>query len=67
MERLIEENVKERNEKIAKDRIFTEQIKKDNESRAKTMNLAIKTNIDKIRELNSFKDDTKEFEESMLQ
>jgi len=81
MERVIDDHVRDRNKLIEETKglirenkgfidqsnKFIEQVKKDNENRAKNMNANIKINSDKIKELNTFKDDTKAFEESFIQ
>lgn len=62
----ISTNVKERDQMIEAANEFINQVKKDNESRAKTIQSSIKINIDKIKELFEFKEDSKAFNENTI-
>ncbi|CAI2384925.1 unnamed protein product [Moneuplotes crassus] len=62
----IDMSIKERNQIIENIRKFIQQVKKDNESRAKTINADIKTNQEKIKELNQFRDSSRTFEENII-
>jgi hypothetical protein len=62
----ISKNTEERNQMIEAANEFINQVKKDNESRAKTLIASIKFNTDKIKDLNDFKDDSKAFDESII-
>jgi hypothetical protein len=62
----ISNNVKERDQMIEAANEFINQVKKDNESRVKTLQAGIKINIDKIKELFEFKDDSKAFNENTI-
>jgi hypothetical protein len=62
----ISKNVEERDQMIEAANEFINQVKKDNESRAKTIIASIKINTDKIKDLNDFKDDSKAFDDSVI-
>jgi len=62
----IQETVDERNELLEQANQFINLVKKDNESRYKSTQSTIKINIDKIKDLNKFRDESRQFEDSMI-
>lgn len=66
MAREIEEKVKELHDKIQAENEFISTVKRDNENRYKSSQSLIKINADKIKKLDTFAEDTKIVEDSIM-